>query len=589
MPLVQCACPSCRTVLQLNQALPVQVRCPRCGLTFLVGAPPTAAQVPVSVSAPAAPQPAPAGGVQPLPQIPMGVIAAGRSGLRNATALRRQRAPQPRPGGGQAMFLWIGAGAGAVLLLLVLVLILTRGGSGGAADIPDAIVNPDGAPLTEQQKKINEAVRKGVAYLRRRLLDGSKLYAAGDPRGGAHPGAVALAGLTLLECGVRPEDPALQTALTTVRGQAPDLAFTYSIAAAILFLDRLNNPAERPVDPNDRQLIQSMALRLIAGQKNNGGWAYHCQPLPANHEQSLRDQLQGGRFVPGSFLVPGQMPERDDNSIGQFATLALWSARKHGVRVRASLQAVERRYRPRQQLDGTWIYTDNLPVLKETSTCAGLIGLAVASGVEDEEQPEGAKGQPFAAAGKPAVKDVRKDPAVEKALRFLGGVVGRQPNVPAAEQEKRRQHTARMERVLRELETANDFDKLRLIGELRMLDSAPALRGIYLNGDNWGDLYFLWSLERMAVIYDLKMIEGKDWYAWGSEILLANQESDGSWSERFPGVPDTCFALLFLKRANVVKDLTDKLRRLREGLEIGGAPGNRPGGPGNPPVPKRKE
>ena len=37
------------------------------------------------------------------------------------------------------------------------------------------------------------------------------------------------------------------------------------------------------------------------------------------------------------------MPGRDDNSIGQFATLALWTARKHGVPVRTSLKAVEAR------------------------------------------------------------------------------------------------------------------------------------------------------------------------------------------------------------------------------------------------------
>ncbi|HYT92699.1 MAG TPA: hypothetical protein VEL76_28540, partial [Gemmataceae bacterium] len=117
----------------------------------------------------------------------------------------------------------------------------------------------------------------------------------------------------------------------------------------------------------------------------------------------------------------------------------------------------------------------------------------------------------------------------------------------------------------------------RLLLELAQLDNAPLMRGMYFDGDNWGDLYFLWSLERMAVIYDLKKIEDKDWYAWGSGIILANQSGDGSWRERFPGVPDTCFALLFLVRANVVKDLTDKLRQARV------AAAARPGTPSAPP------
>jgi hypothetical protein len=47
-------------------------------------------------------------------------------------------------------------------------------------------------------------------------------------------------------------------------------------------------------------------------------------------------------------------------------------------------------------------------------------------------------------------------------------------------------------------------------------------------------------------------------------------------------VPDTCFALLFLQRVNVVKDQTDKLRLLRG--QVAAAPG---GGP--MPQPGRKE
>src|SRR5207247_3287889 len=109
---------------------------------------------------------------------------------------------------------------------------------------------------------------------------------------------------------------------------------------AILFLDRFNNPKERPVDANDRELIKSMALRLIAGQTSNAGWGYYCEVLIPQTEQALLKQLQEDRFQPGTFVVPGARRDgRDDNSIGQFATLALWAARKHGVPVRPCLEA----------------------------------------------------------------------------------------------------------------------------------------------------------------------------------------------------------------------------------------------------------
>jgi hypothetical protein len=69
--------------------------------------------------------------------------------------------------------------------------------------------------------------------------------------------------------------------------------------------------------------------------------------------------------------------------------------------------------------------------------------------------------------------------------------------------------------------------------------------------------YFLWSLERVCVALGLDTLNKKDWYAWGAEILLANQQRDGRWRGEFASsYADTCFALLFLKRSNLTRDLT---------------------------------
>jgi hypothetical protein len=73
--------------------------------------------------------------------------------------------------------------------------------------------------------------------------------------------------------------------------------------------------------------------------------------------------------------------------------------------------------------------------------------------------------------------------------------------------------------------------------------------------------YFLWSLERVAVAYGLPTIGGKDWYNWGADILLANQDNDGSWQGRYGEFgADTCFALLFLRRADLARDLSASLK-----------------------------
>ncbi len=76
-----------------------------------------------------------------------------------------------------------------------------------------------------------------------------------------------------------------------------------------------------------------------------------------------------------------------------------------------------------------------------------------------------------------------------------------------------------------------------------------------------GDMYyFLWSVERVAVAYGLSTIGGKDWYTWGSGVLLAAQRADGAWMGKFGTDADTCFALLFLRRANLAPDLTAYLK-----------------------------
>jgi hypothetical protein len=92
-------------------------------------------------------------------------------------------------------------------------------------------------------------------------------------------------------------------------------------------------------------------------------------------------------------------------------------------------------------------------------------------------------------------------------------------------------------------------------------------------GDHDANLYFLWTLERVGVLYNLETIGGKDWYVWGVGLVLEAQQKDGHWQvpARIGAPPqvDTCFALLFLKRANLAKDLTKKLEFVIEAKDPG--------------------
>jgi hypothetical protein len=144
-------------------------------------------------------------------------------------------------------------------------------------------------------------------------------------------------------------------------------------------------------------------------------------------------------------------------------------------------------------------------------TCVGLLGLAVGHGFAQETAGAGKGGKE----GGPAKKQ-KEDAAIQRGLKKLGQYVG-DP-----------------------------------IG----------------NGGVGGqtNLYFLWSVERVGVLYNLKTIGNKDWYDWASKILLRQQARNGSWWTRgYAGSSstiDTCLALLILKRTNLVRDLTDSLHML---------------------------
>jgi hypothetical protein len=552
--------------LQIAQALPVRVKCPRCGAVFMVGGP-----APVPAAAPAAQavtRPSrPAGGavvapvgIQSAPAPQPAVVPPGEVLIRRPPR-RRQKSPLP----------WILGGAGLLAALAILLIILfTRGKS-------DATDETAGPPSKQQQ--IDRAIARGVKYLREQIEQGSKDYYFNDAGAGSQVGVVALAGLTLLECGESPNSSAVRKARETVElaaAQEPKLKFTYSIAVAILFLDRWLEGKPAAEGQQQRELLRHFATQLIASQQDNGGWTYYCNPLTEQQHGKLLADLNAARPV----ATAGE--GRDDNSINQFCTLALWAARKHGVKTDASLKMIEERYRRNQNDNGSWGYRErDNGLLKDATTCAGLIGLAVGQGLEAEKAQAKDK-------GKAVRRDVtRDDLAIKKGLEYItrsdkgkGGLapqaIGRSPkSVSEAERANRHKHTEDMMKLYRKWQEAGPDERPAIQAQIKSLDDARLMKGTYIGADAWGDLYFLWSVERAAVIFGLRTINGKDWYEWGADVLLKNQKEDGSWRDRFPGICDTCFALLFLKRANVAKDLTDKLRGAQVQASIQADP-NRP-------------
>ncbi len=75
------------------------------------------------------------------------------------------------------------------------------------------------------------------------------------------------------------------------------------------------------------------------------------------------------------------------------------------------------------------------------------------------------------------------------------------------------------------------------------------------------DIYYLWSVERVCVALGVKQLGGEDWYAKIAAELLRRQHEDGSWPNNHWGtLPDTCLALLVLRKANLAFELDRVLK-----------------------------
>lgn len=63
--------------------------------------------------------------------------------------------------------------------------------------------------------------------------------------------------------------------------------------------------------------------------------------------------------------------------------------------------------------------------------------------------------------------------------------------------------------------------------------------------------YYMYGLERAAILYGTEQIGGNYWFAKGLEVLMGSQRADGSWKSPQGGneLYDTCFAVLFLRKA----------------------------------------
>jgi hypothetical protein len=460
---------------------------------------------------------------------------------------------------------------------------------------------PEAPPLRwlppNLQKQVDRSIDRGVEFLRRsQHADGSWGHQTGKVGKCYTPGITALSALTLLECGVPATDGHVLSAARWLRQRMPELTSTYSVSLAILFFDRLG-------DQSDAARIRTLALRLIAGQKTSGGWDYYCPTLRDDEELGLlallykdrpttpldlftvEEKRDAGLYRPRPSKAPplelflGQdgasssapastspqrrqeqtaenekrkpvstlpgdrrllskraieaaekLPEslrqtpalrssdllreppdfstpRSDNSNTQFAILGLLTAENYDVPMERAMALVDWRFRNSMTEQGGWHYRSNWPTTP-AMTAAALMGLALKHGL------------------------------------LLPNRRGRGRNVLVHDDEI----------IYRGF--------LTLSGQLENYYA-----GFIFNRTPTDklDLYCMWTIERVAVLYNVQALGNLQWYAAGVQLLLPLQSADGSWSPEGTNCLKespvaSSFALLFLKRSNLARGLTERLQ-----------------------------
>jgi hypothetical protein len=347
---------------------------------------------------------------------------------------------------------------------------------------------------TPSEETITAARARGVKHLKsKQKKDGSWEFSGHDV------GITALCTIALIENGVELTDSAVQNGYEFVKKKAKDQKNTYDLALIIVMLQRMG-------DRRDRPLIRTMAARLIAGQLESGGWHYTCPGAELDVEKVMKDA--------------GPKPKAGfgDNSCTQFAVLGLWVASRTGIDIEKTLQRVKERFEGNQTDDGGWSYAKDPKLEKQVSsppmTGAGLFCLAVARAwqLKDLQKESG-----------------KKESAKTKPEDSVDGGTGS--------------------------------------GRQTLLDDTTFARGLKRTGEFAGGIgpgagrYFLWSVERVGVLLGLEKIGDSPWFSVGANALLKDQKEDGSWPTAWPdtdaaGLSDTCFALLFLRRANLGSDIS---------------------------------
>ena len=412
----------------------------------------------------------------------------------------------------------------------------------------------------EMAEKVHRAIEAGVGAIRRRQAqDGWFFQVAPDsvPVGAPAPPQVevdcdtlattALAMHTLLSCGVRADDPAVERALRKAWDWyiAPDtrkfMLDTYTAGLMLLALRSLRGNRPEQVQPRPAGAHPNEA-ELQTWVRELGSWI-----------------LKEARSGEGGFGYGHQKRETHDHSNSQYAILGLRAAAEMGFDAGRDVWAATLRHMIKMQ------ERSGPRVDRFESRGVGEFGYGWArtrvsgDGVEDRARGWGYQGQPAKA------EKHGQHPCT-------GSMTAAGVYMVAICRDQLRSREALPEVDDRAAERSI-WDGLGWLGHNFSVERNPGARDavVLMDGgpldrdalEEWrrrggaalgGELnlsthfyYYLYGLERAGIASGAAWMGEHDWYGEGAAYLVRVQMRNGLWN----AVPiDTCFALLFLRRAD---------------------------------------
>jgi hypothetical protein len=371
--------------------------------------------------------------------------------------------------------------------------------------------------LVSTREAVHAAIRKGAEWLKKaRERNGSWVDSGGSFAREFQVGSTALCVMALLHAGVPREDPAVRDGLAVIL--KANLSKVYDVGVSLMAVEAKYLPLEQYEEVIE--LTEEKARKAIAEKMT---------PQDKAWVQKAVDWLLTHQAKDGTWGYPEGSADGLDHSNTQYALLGLKSAARCGAKIQPRVW---------RQIAEHWIEVQKPsggPKVELRLTWTGEPGVEVRS--EESVGP---------AAWGYFVREITGAtvPVLDKGHGSM--VCAGLTSLIIAQSELVR--TKDLDESLRARLEAAKRAGLAWVQRNYSVRGCPPAAGFW----SVFHLYYLYSLERVGVLYGIREIAGHDWYLEGAVLLVRDQRPDGGWIsyDEIP-VVDSAFALLFLKKATL--------------------------------------